>query len=215
MASKLPFAGMAVSALVMGSATARAAECQPTNLFTDLFAGGPQANCTVGDKSILGNSWNAVGQNSGFELTNVFPTPSNDPGLEFFVNTELVFGDGASYVYTVTAPSASPITGVSANFETIDTNGGTNSFEIQVSSGSDFLGSFAVGDNATDSISFAGVTSITITSTLSSSSLGLGSITERFQESPAVPEPATWTLLGAGFSALALRRRRRSAASKA
>ncbi|HWY84898.1 MAG TPA: hypothetical protein VNY10_23680 [Roseiarcus sp.] len=65
------------------------------------------------DKTILGISQNDIAETQGIEVTGILDTPADDPGLQFFVNTNFSAGDGASFVFSVTAPSSSVINGVS------------------------------------------------------------------------------------------------------
>ena len=58
------------------------------------------------DKTILGISQNDIAETQGIEVTGILDTPADDPGLQFFVNTNFSAGDGASFVFSVTALAA-------------------------------------------------------------------------------------------------------------
>ena len=81
--------------------------------FPSYFSGGPNANCTIADKTILGISQNEVAEPAGVLVNGIFGTPADDPGIEFVLETTFFGANGASFVFSVTAPSSSSINGVS------------------------------------------------------------------------------------------------------
>ena len=210
MKTKTAVGSATVLALSCVAAPALAAECGQTAFFSDYFAGGPQANCTIADKTILGISENDIAESAGIEVTGIFDTPADDPGIEFLVNTYFDAADGASFVFSVTAPSSSSIDGVSLSLSTASSGSATVTGSL--SNGNSLSASL----DETNSINFGSAHSLTITLSQASSGDGYAYMDMRFSETAAVPEPSTAALVGVGLavSGLARWRKRRAGASK-
>jgi PEP-CTERM motif len=196
MAAAATFSGASFSAL--------AGPCTMGNL--NSYVSGSNATCTVLDKTISG----MTGSEDTGELVEVHPvtTTANNPGLEFTFNTGTLAGASLSISFTITAPSSSPMTDASL---TLDGFGSFSASET-LSNGA----MLASNSNLTASTTFAApATTLMVTNMLSVGSNGdtdnLLSVTNQFSETPVVPapEPSTLTLLGVGFSALGLVRRRK------
>ena len=114
-----------VLALSCAAVPTMAAECQTNVYISSYFSGRPNANCTIADKTILGISQNEIADNAGILINDIFDTPADDPGIEFQFTTLLSSVDGASFVFSVTAPSSSSIDGVSLSVEQIPSGSAT------------------------------------------------------------------------------------------
>jgi hypothetical protein len=87
--------GLAAAATLSCAATqANAAACQTTNFFSDFFSGGPLANCSIGNVTILGNSWNPIAEAVGVGASGFFPVPPNEPGIQLFFDDVLSVTNG-------------------------------------------------------------------------------------------------------------------------
>jgi hypothetical protein len=202
----------AAAALSYVSAPAIGATCDNNNYFEQYLAGGDQANCTFADKSLLGVSQNETAQNAGI-FVNEFDLTPNDPGIAWGIDTLFGAANGASFVFTVTAPANSPINGFSLDLSSFSVGGPVvpspfTTVDVTLSNG-DTLS--ATDDGISHSISFAATTELTVTTTISSNDWSLtGGPIENFSEvAPAIPEPSSIALVGVGLSATALRLRRR------
>ena len=114
-----------VLALSCAAVPTMAAECQTNVYISSYFSGGPNANCTIADKTILGISQNEIADNADILNNDIFDTPADDPGIEFQFTTLSSSVDGASFVFSVTAPSSSSIDGVSLSVEQIPSGSAT------------------------------------------------------------------------------------------
>jgi hypothetical protein len=202
--------GMAAAAALSGASSALAGlaiqACTTGNLSS--YISGSNATCTVLDKTISGMTGSSNADGSTGTLVQLTPvTTANDPGLEFTFNTGSTSGLSATISFTISAPSSSPMTDASLALE------GTGSFSASaaLSNGASLAAS---NSQLTASTTFAAsATTLMVTDMFSVGSNGdnLLSVTNQFSETPVVPapEPSTLTLLGVGFSALGLVRRRK------
>ena len=200
-----------VLALSCAAVPALAAECS-TGFIDSYFSGGRNANCTIADKTILGISQNEVAEPAGVLVNGIFDTPADDPGIEFLLETTFTGANGASFVFSVTAPSSSSINGVSLSVGASSNGSATVTGSL---SNGDSL-SASLGE--TNSLNFDPTHSLTVT--LSQASSGLEELSTpidmRFSEMAAVPEPSSAALVGVGLavSGLVRWRKRSAGASK-
>jgi hypothetical protein len=198
--------GLAAAATLSCAATeANAAACQRIDFFGDYLSGGSNANCSIGNVSILGNSWNTTAQDAGLETNSFFTAPANKPGIEFGVGTLLGAANGAVFTFTLSAPANSPIS--SLTFTSDIFNGPTSAtFSIDANGR---LGSVTGG---TTVLTVSPTTSLEITTTITDALTGANggpfdhssaNITYSVSETP-VPEPSSLMLVGVGLSALGL-----------
>jgi PEP-CTERM motif len=207
---KTAFGSATVLALSCAAVPALAGECTQSDLFSSYFLGGSNANCTIADKTILGISQNDIAETQGIEITAIFDTPADDPGIQFFVNTIFDSGDGASFVFSVTAPRSTVINGVSLSLGSSSVGSATVTGSL--SNGDSLLASLG----ETSSINFDPTNSLTVTLSQASSGDGTANFSMRFSETAAVPEPSSAALVGVGLavSGLARWRKRRAGAPK-
>jgi hypothetical protein len=213
MKAKTAVGSATVLALSCAAVPAVAAECTANVFFSTYLSGGPNANCTIADKTILGISQNEIANGAGVLINDIFDTPADDPGIEFHFTTVLPGVDGASFVFSVTAPSSSSIDGVSLSVEQIPSGSAT----LTASLSNSLALSASLGESNT--INFTPTGSLIVT--LSEVSSGgedqdAPNVDIRFSEGPAVPEPSSAALVGVGLAVggLVRWRKRRAGASK-
>ena len=202
-----------VLALSCAAVPTMAAECQTNVYISSYFSGGPDANCTIADKTILGISQNEIADNAGIRINDIFDTPADDPGIEFQFTTLSSSVDGANFVFSVTAPSSSSIDGVSLSVEQIPSGSAT----LTASLSNSLALSASLGES--NSINFSPTSSLIVTFSEFSSGgddQDAPNVDIRFSEGPAVPEPSSAALVGIGLAVggLARWRKRRASASK-
>jgi hypothetical protein len=189
--------------------------CTAAN-WTTYRAGGSNATCTVADKTISGVS---VTQTSPLPLqpSDITVNPvavANDPGLTFDFFT--VGTNGVTIKFTIAAPPSDPMTDASL-VATGHTFSGPLSFGVaETLSNTKSLS--ASQSQLSAMTTFAAVTSLMVTDTLSSATLTeVSSVTNQFSETPVTvpvqkPSPlASLALLGVGISALGFARRQKRA----
>lgn len=202
------WAGFGLAMACTFSDATSAAPCTTATLDTYL-SGGVNASCTVEDKTFGNFTYGSQGI-LPVAATAVTVTPvlvPNDPGLTFSFSLAST-ADQLSILgmtYTVTAPATHPIsdisiaiTGTPVDFAPEDSETGNTTLLVMANA----LSLSDSADFATPQVSVA-----VENSALAAFGSTLSSITSRFSEVAAIPEPATPALLALGLGFLAFGRR--------
>ena len=215
MGQKSTMLGMAAAAAFSSAslpALASVLSACTTASWTTYQSGGMNATCTVADKTI--SSVSVTGVQISSDLTVQPVAVVNDPGLTFKFDT--VGTNGVTIKFTIAAPPSDPMTDASL-VTTGHTFNGPLSFEVaETLSNTKSLS--ASQSQLSAMTTFAAVTSLMVTDTLSSATFTeVSSVTNQFSETPVtvpVPKPsplASLALLGVGISALGFARRQKRA----